>query len=212
VVTQTTRAPRSDARANRESILAAARETLANDPRASIDVIARAAGLSRRALYGHFDDRAALVTELIATGAQRFNAIAEEPATADARLDLARLAARLWGAAEDVQLLAAVALDDEHVASTAAALAPVRRMLLEIVRQGQSAQTLRTDMDAETLARIIEEGARTFVTRAPAFTASVADARSIAVRAMLSIGGLSWRESEELLQAHPDLLSKETAR
>lgn len=212
MVTQTTRAPRSDARANRESILAAARETLANDPRASIDVIARAAGLSRRALYGHFDDRAALVTELIATGAQRFNAIAEEPATADARLDLARLAARLWGAAEDVQLLAAVALDDEHVASTAAALAPVRRMLLEIVRQGQSAQTLRTDMDAETLARIIEEGARTFVTRAPAFTASVADARSIAVRAMLSIGGLSWRESEELLQAHPDLLSKETAR
>ncbi|HWK77626.1 TetR/AcrR family transcriptional regulator [Microbacterium sp.] len=211
-MTQTTRAPRSDARANRESILAAARETLANDPRASIDVIARAAGLSRRALYGHFDDRAALVTELIATGAQRFNAIAEEPATADARLDLARLAARLWGAAEDVQLLAAVALDDEHVASTAAALAPVRRMLLEIVRQGQSAQTLRTDMDAETLARIIEEGARTFVTRAPAFTASVADARSIAVRAMLSIGGLSWRESEELLQAHPDLLSKETAR
>ena len=111
-----------------------------------------------------------------------------------------------------MQLLAAVALDDEHVASTAAALAPVRRMLLEIVRQGQSAQTLRTDMDAETLARIIEEGARTFVTRAPAFTASVADARSIAVRAMLSIGGLSWRESEELLQAHPDLLSKETAR
>ncbi|CAH0210944.1 HTH-type transcriptional regulator MtrR [Microbacterium sp. Bi121] len=212
MVTQTTRAPRSDARANRESILAAARETLANDPRASIDVIARAAGLSRRALYGHFDDRAALVTELIATGAQRFNAIAEEPATADARLDLARLAARLWGAAEDVQLIAAVALDDEHVASTAAALAPVRRMLLEIVRQGQSAQTLRTDMDAETLARIIEEGARTFVTRAPAFTASVADARSIAVRAMLSIGGLSWRESEELLQAHPDLLSKETAR
>ncbi|WP_230103985.1 MULTISPECIES: TetR family transcriptional regulator [unclassified Microbacterium] len=211
-MTQTTRAPRSDARANRESILAAARETLANDPRASIDVIARAAGLSRRALYGHFDDRAALVTELIATGAQRFNAIAEEPATADARLDLARLAARLWGAAEDVQLIAAVALDDEHVASTAAALAPVRRMLLEIVRQGQSAQTLRTDMDAETLARIIEEGARTFVTRAPAFTASVADARSIAVRAMLSIGGLSWRESEELLQAHPDLLSKETAR
>ncbi|MEW1962861.1 helix-turn-helix domain-containing protein [Microbacterium sp. NPDC077644] len=208
----TPRAPRSDARANRESILAAARETLAKDPRASIDAVARAAGLSRRALYGHFEDRAALVTELIATGAQRFNAIADEPMTADARADLARLAARLWGAAEDVQLIAAVALDDEHVASTAAALAPVRRMLLEIVRRGQAVQTLRTDMDAETLARIIEEGARTFVTRAPMFTASVTDARSIAVRAVLSLGGLSWREAEELVRAHPDLLAKESAR
>jgi AcrR family transcriptional regulator len=210
-VTQTTRAPRSDARANRESILAAAREVLANDPRASIDAIARAAGLTRRALYGHFDDRGALVAELITTGAQRFNAIVQEQPSGDAPLDLARLAARLWGAAEDVQLLAAVALDDEHVASTAAALAPVRRMLVEIVRRGQSAGGLRTDMDADTLSRIIEEGARTFVTRAPSFTASVADARSIAVRAVLGLAGLSWREADALLAEHPELLTKEDA-
>lgn len=208
----TTRAPRSDARANRESILAAAREALAQDPRASIDLIARTAGLSRRALYGHFDDRAALIDELIATGAQRFNAIAVTTTSDDPRLDLARLAARLWHAAEHVQLIAAIALDEEHVASTATALAPVRQVLAEIVRRGQAEATLRTDMDAETLARIIEEGARTFVDRAPAFSGARpdVDTASIAVRAVLSLAGLSWHEGDELLRTHPDILAKET--
>jgi len=200
----TSRAPRADARANRETILLAAREALTQDPRASIDLIARTAGLTRRALYGHFDDRAALIDELIVSGAERFNAIAEESTTEDARLDLARLASRLWHAAAHVQLIAAIALDEEHVASTASALAPVRRILLEMVRRGQRDDALRTDMDAATLARLIEETARAVVSRAPEFD----DAGSVAVRAVLSIAGLSWRESDELLQAHPDLVQE----
>ena len=87
-----TRRPRKDAAANRAGILRAAATTLATDPTASIDQIARAAGLSRRALYGHFDDRQALLAELISSGAQRFNAIAsalDEPSP-----PLARLASR----------------------------------------------------------------------------------------------------------------------
>lgn len=203
-MTTTPRTPRSDARANRESILASAREVLAQDPRASIDLIARTAGLTRRALYGHFEDRAALVDELIATGAQRFNAIADTPPADTPRLDLARLAARLWHAAAHVQLIAAIALDDEHVSSTASALAPVRRMLFEIVQRGQSDASLRTDMDAATLARLIEETARVVATRAPEF----AEAGSIAVRAVLSMAGLSWLEVDDLLAQHPELLAK----
>ncbi|WP_312170385.1 TetR family transcriptional regulator, partial [Microbacterium sp.] len=81
-----------------------ARATLAADPRASIDVIARSAGLSRRTLYGHFDDRDALIRELIVSGAQRFNAIAESVEDADARIALARLAGRLWQEAAHVQV------------------------------------------------------------------------------------------------------------
>ena len=135
----TTRTPRSDARANREGILDAARNTLATDPHASVDVIARSAGLSRRTLYGHFDDRDALIRELIVIGAQRFNAIAESIADADARLALARL---------------------------------------------------------------IEEMARTVVARTDAASAGAAD---LAVRTVLSIAGLSWREADALLTAHPDI-------
>ena len=78
------RRPRKDAAANRAGLLSAAARTLAVDPGASVDAIARAAGLSRRALYGHFDDRDALVRELVSSGAQRFNAIAADP---DLQLD-----------------------------------------------------------------------------------------------------------------------------
>jgi AcrR family transcriptional regulator len=211
-VSQNIRAPRSDAAANRQGILLAARQVLAQDPRASIDLVARTAGLTRRALYGHFEDRAALVQELILSGAQRFNTIADEPATGDARLDLARLVSRLWHAAEHVQLIAAIALDEEHVASTAAALAPVRTVVAEIVGRGQSDGSLRTDMDAKTLARLIEEGARAFVTRAPAFATTPSDTASIAVRALLGLAGLSWREADDLLQNHPELVETEASR
>lgn len=203
----TSRSPRRDSVENRAGILSAARTTLSNDPRASIDVIARSAGLSRRTLYGHFDDREALVRELISVGAQRFNAIAESVADADPRIALARLAARLWQEAAHVQVTAALALDDAHVDHTAAALAPLRRTVADLARRGQQSGAFRSDLDAEVLARLIEEVARTVVSRP---VARGADAPAVdddlAVRALLSIAGLSWREVDELLDAHPDIV------
>jgi AcrR family transcriptional regulator len=198
----TTRAPRADALANRAGILDAARTALATDPHASVDVIARSAGLSRRTLYGHFDDRDALIRELISTGAQRFNAIAESISDADARLTLARLAARLWQEAAHVQFAAALALDEAHVEHTADALAPLRRAVADLVRRGQDDGSFRTDLAAPTLARLIEEMARTVVARTDA---SSAGAANLAVRTVLSIAGLSWREADALLAAHPDI-------
>jgi AcrR family transcriptional regulator len=197
------RRPRKDAAANRAGILQAAATTLALDPSASIDQIARAAGLSRRALYGHFDDRQALLTELIAAGAQRFNAIASSLDEPHPPLALARLTAALWTEAAHVQVAAALALDESHLEQTATALAPLRRSLVDVVRAGQDDGTLRVDMAAPTLARLIEETARAAVSR---IDASSPIATSLAVRAVLSIAGLSWRESEALLNAHPDVL------
>jgi AcrR family transcriptional regulator len=199
----TSRAPRRDAVENRLGILAAARSALAIDPHASIDAIARSAGLSRRTLYGHFDDREALIRELIDHGAQRFNAIAASVADADARLALARLAARLWHEAAHVQVTAALALDEAHVEHTARALAPLRRAVADLTQRGQSDGSFRGDIDAPTLSRLIEEMARIVVSR----TDAAADAASgIAVRAVLSIAGLSWREADELLTSNPAIL------
>ncbi|MFC9982949.1 TetR/AcrR family transcriptional regulator [Microbacterium keratanolyticum] len=198
----TSRPARSDARANRAGILDAARSTLASDPYASVDVIARSAGLSRRTLYGHFDDRDALIRELIVTGAQRFNAIAESISDADSRIALARLAARLWQEAAHVQFAAALALDEAHVEHTADALAPLRRAVARLVQRGQQDSSFRTDIPAPTLARLIEEVARTVVARTDASSSGAAD---IAVRTVLSIAGLSWREADDLLTAHPDI-------
>lgn len=200
------RRPRSDAAANRAGILSAAALTLSLDPHASIDTIARAAGLSRRALYGHFDDRDALLRELIARGAERFNAIASTALDDDAPLALARLTARLWSEAAHVQVAAALALDEVHVEATATALAPLRRAVVALVRRGQDAGAFRADVAAPTLARLIEETARAAVTRVDAASPV---ASSLAVRAVLSIAGLSWRESVALLDAHPDLLESD---
>lgn len=199
----TTPAPRRrDARANRASILAAATATIARDPHASIDTIARNAGLSRRALYGHFDDRDALVREVLSAGAERFNAIAAGIDDVQAPLALARLASELWREAAHVQVSAAVALDDAHVAHTAAALAPLRARIGEIVRRGQSDGTLRADVAAPELARLIEATGRTVIARVDA---AAPDARALAVRVVLGIAGLSWREADALLAQHPEL-------
>lgn len=195
------RRPRKDAAANRAGILSAAATTIAHDPHASIDTIARAAGLSRRALYGHFDDRDALLHELITAGAQRFNAIAAAVDDGDpAPRALARLTAQLWTEAAHVQVAAAIALDETHVDVTAAALAPLRRTVAAIVRRGQDDGSLRTDLSAPTVARLVEETARVVVTRVDA---SSPDARSLAVRAVLSIAGLSWREADAVLLSLP---------
>lgn len=195
------RTPRRDAQANRESILVAARTALTRDPGASIDLIARTAGLSRRALYGHFEDRSALISELIRTGAQRFNTIAERPLDDDARIALAQLASRLWHEVAHIQTVTAIALDDAHVTDTAAALAPLRRVVTDIVERGRRADALRTDIPGDVLARLIEETARMMVR----VDAVGPDAAATAVRTILSVAGLSWREADALLTAHPEI-------
>ncbi|MDQ1123888.1 TetR/AcrR family transcriptional regulator [Microbacterium trichothecenolyticum] len=193
---------RRDAIENRAGIVDAATAVIGHDPRASIDAIARRAGLSRRALYGHFDDRNAIVREVIAAGATRFNAIADRVDDADSRVAIARLASELWHEASHVQAAAALALDDAHLAETSAALAPLRRRIDVIVRRGQEAGELRTDISAPTLARLLEETGRTVVARVDAESTA---ALLIAVVTVLGIAGLSWTEARDLLAQHPDL-------
>ena len=190
---------RRDAVANRAGLLSAAAHTLAMDPNASVDTIARAAGLSRRALYSHFDDRDALIREMIHAGAERFNALADSvDDEGPAPLALARLALALWEGAAHVQFAAAVALDDTHVGETAALLTPVRRRVLEIVDRGRCEGTLRGDLHVTTVARLVEEAARTVITR---LDTARPDASSVAVRAILGVAGLGWREADEVLRS-----------
>ncbi|MGX8249399.1 hypothetical protein, partial [Escherichia coli] len=107
----------------------------------------------------------------------------------DSRLALARLVSELWREAAHVQAAASLALDDAHVSETAASLAPLRRRIDAIVRRGQDAGELRTDLSAPTLSRLLEETGRMVVTRVDAESTA---AREIAVTAVLGIAGLSW--------------------
>src|ERR1700755_135031 len=56
-----TESQRSDARRNRDAILAAALEALSESPDASLNAIARRAGVANATLYRHFATREALV-------------------------------------------------------------------------------------------------------------------------------------------------------
>lgn len=195
---------RRDATANRAALLSAAQSVLAADPNASLDAIAQAAGLSRRALYGHFADRESLLREVIAIGAQRFNAIAEQTTDPDPRVALAHMAARLWREASAVRASANIALDDAHVKSTVLALAPLRDRVRALTLAGVESHAFRRDMPAELLTFLIEETARSTLRELRLATDGGAQA---VVRVVLSIVGMSWTEQADLLAQHPEIVA-----
>lgn len=206
MTTATPRTRRSDATANREALLRAAQTVLAVDPHASLDAIAQEAGLSRRALYGHFADRDSLLREVIAIGAERFNEIAELTDDADPRVALARMAARLWRQASAVRAAANIALDDAHVAETVLALAPLRRRLRALTTAGVASGAFRGDMTPQLLAFLVEEAARATLRE---LRLTTLDGAATVVRVVLSIVGVPWTDQVELLAAHPEIVAGE---
>src|SRR6201996_3290447 len=102
---------RRHARSNRARRRAAARTERSRAPDVSLEEIARAAGVPRRALYGHFPSREALIDARAAeakghleqafTTARRPDA---NPATALAGLSLAS-----WGVGDDYAMLLSLA-------------------------------------------------------------------------------------------------------
>ncbi len=206
----TTPAPlrRRDATANREAILRAAQAVLGSDPTAPLDAIAQAAGLTRRALYGHFADRDALLRAVISLGAERFNEIAADTDDRDPRVALARLASRLWREAGVVRAAANLALDDQHVFDTMHALTPVRERVRTLTELGVRAGVFRRDIAVGALSQLIEETARTALRSR---SVEPPDGEAVIVRVVLSIAGLSWVDQVTLLEEHPEILGRAEA-
>src|ERR1700761_7595558 len=145
---------RSNARSNRVRLLAAAREELGRDPDASLDEIARAAGVVRRTLYGHFPNREALIDALADeaqeqleeafTGARRAEA---DPPSALAGLILAS-----WGVGDHYRMLISLArrrLGEERLRG---GLAPARGEAIAILARGQQDGSFGTHLPAPVLA------------------------------------------------------------
>jgi AcrR family transcriptional regulator len=132
------RRQRSDARQSIAAVINAAIRTLAGRPDASVDEIARAAGVSRQTVYAHFPSRDALIDAVIEQAAAEFTALLDganldqaPPAQALTRLLDAgwQIAARypfLW-----LQPAVDPGKDaDRH--------APVLDRMLDIIRRGQA--------------------------------------------------------------------------
>jgi AcrR family transcriptional regulator len=198
--TASPRAPRKDAAENREAILRAAALLVNDDPDASLEAIAAAAGLSRRALYGHFATRDDLLRELVVLGAARITAALPAITTGDSRLQLATIGARLWDEVEHVRVMARVAVRGPLAPVVADALEPLRRTLREVIGRGIRAGEVRSDIDAPTLARLVEGAALTVLDEATRSPLSRERGRELVVLSALGMCGLDWREAGRILR------------
>ncbi|WP_216916720.1 TetR/AcrR family transcriptional regulator [Nocardia noduli] len=147
---------RADAQRSIAAIVAAARAQLSADPDASIEDIARAAGVGRQTLYGHFRTRGALVdaalTEALTEGEK---ALAALDLDGDADQALSVLLASSWAlVAESAALLTAAqaTLGVERVRDLHAA--PAER-LTALLERGRTQGVVRTDLPLEWLVNLV---------------------------------------------------------
>jgi AcrR family transcriptional regulator len=202
-----TRAPRSDVAKNRAALLEAARAVLNRDPEAPLDAIATEAGLSRRAVYGHFDSREALVAELARLGAARVAAAVDALHDADPVLDLALVGRLVWDDVADVRAMTRSVVRGplrEQVLSEG--LGPIHARIVADVELASRTGAGRSDLDAETVARLIEGAAFAVLDESLRRPLSRRDGRRLVVLAGLGALGLGWREAQTVLGAHADRL------
>ncbi len=199
------RAPRKDAATTRQALVDAAVVALDRDPDASLETIAAAAGLSRRAVYGHFATRDDLVREVLQRGARRVVEALAGIAHDDSRIHIALIGARLWAEVEQVRVMARVAVRGPHAREVGAELAPLRAELQRVVERGIAAGELRGDIPAPTLARLIEGGAFAVLDEATRSDIGRAEGHSLVILTSLALCGLDWRAAGELIAATPEL-------
>lgn len=147
---------RADAERSIARIVSAARASLSEDPDATIDAIAAAAGVGRMTLYGHFKTRAELVeaalVDALRSGEETLSAV---DLGGDARDALGRLLTSSWAlVAESAALLAAAqgVLPAGRIRELHAG--PGER-IEELIRRGQHDEVFRTDLPVEWLVNVV---------------------------------------------------------
>jgi len=149
---------RRNARSNRARILAAARHELGRNPDITLEEIARAAGVARRTLFGHFPGRAALVEALTEEASEALRTAMTcrpEPArTPD--YELARLVLRIWPVGDRYRLLLALVRQDLGAQRVSELLAPVRKEAAAILERGQNAGVFHTAVPSTVLSVALE--------------------------------------------------------
>ncbi|MET9121446.1 TetR/AcrR family transcriptional regulator [Streptomyces sp. NPDC004528] len=149
----------SRADANRRRILDVALAELLRDPDASMDQIARAAGVVRRTVYGHFPSREVLVStltdgavEAVAAAHAEGREGVEDPAESLVRSTLA-----VWEIADRYRLLVALAQRSVTVQGIRERLTPVREACAEVLRRGLEQGVFESPLPAPALAYVHEQ-------------------------------------------------------
>jgi TetR/AcrR family transcriptional regulator, mexCD-oprJ operon repressor len=150
-----TRGRRADAQRNVSAILDAARERLSTDPTASMQEVARAAGVGRVTLYSHFKSRTELLDAVFTrVTADADRALADVDLTGDERQALARLIRSSWRIVEQSRLLlfaAQLELPPDRIREHHHR--PLDR-LEGLIKRGRRNKTFRTDLPASWMVSV----------------------------------------------------------
>ena len=149
---------RGDAERNVERILDAAIELLAVQPTASMAEVARASGLVRATVYGHFPRREALIDAItdraVADARSAFDeARLGEGTATDA---VARLADAAWSVASRYMIVSEATLRTLGVARFRARREVLRTEVRALVARGRAAGEFRDDVLLEWTAQVFD--------------------------------------------------------
>ncbi|MEU1405750.1 TetR/AcrR family transcriptional regulator [Streptomyces sp. NPDC005728] len=149
---------RSNARSNRARILAAARQELGRNPDVTLEEIARAAGVVRRTLFGHFPGRAALLDALAEEASEALRGSVARPPGAEETPPraLARFVLSIWPVGDRYRLLLALARQDLGTERVSEILAPARSEATAILERGQRAGVFHDHLPAAVLSAALE--------------------------------------------------------
>ncbi|MER6980266.1 TetR/AcrR family transcriptional regulator [Streptomyces carpinensis] len=149
----------SRADANRRRILDVALAELLRDPDASMDQIARAAGVVRRTVYGHFPSREALISTLVddAVHALAQAHAAGREGVEDPAEALARSVLAIWHIADRYRLLVALAQRTVTMQGIRERLTPVRESCAELLRLGLEQGVFSSPLPTPALAYVHEQ-------------------------------------------------------
>ncbi|HEV7622886.1 MAG TPA: helix-turn-helix domain-containing protein [Amnibacterium sp.] len=206
------RAPRRDAASNREALLDAARVLLTQDPETPLDAVAAAAGLTRRAVYGHFPSRNTLLAELAERGAARVAAAVARAASDDPVVDVALLGRLVRDEIEHVRAMTRLVVHGPLRERIGPALGPIHERLVTDAARAAALGTGRADLPPDVVARLIEGAALTVLDESTRADLPRPDGRRLVILAALGALGLSWRQAHAVLEANRGLLDSETDR
>ena len=153
---------RSNARSNRERILATARRELGRNPDITLEELARASGVVRRTLFGHFPGREALLEALAEEASEALRAaLPAEPEPSGAGAEpaersYARFVLSMWTVGDRYRLLLALARRDLGVERVTEILSPARGAATAILDRGQRDGVFHTQLPAVVLSAGLE--------------------------------------------------------